>query len=127
SLLRRGAKDAPDGSGQRVPLTGCDVELLPALRGHSIELGASIVFGSALVVRNPATLDQTVKRWIEGSLLDQEYVIRAALDRLCDRMTVRRSPQQRAQNEEIECALEKLDSTLASLGRHSRWRICPLT
>jgi hypothetical protein len=36
-------------------------------------------------------------------------------------MTVRGFPPQRAQNEEIECALEELDSTQASFGRHSRW------
>ena len=38
SLLRRGAKDTTDGSGQRVPPAGFDLELLPALRGQSINL-----------------------------------------------------------------------------------------
>src|SRR5688572_9666979 len=98
SLLSGGAKDAPDGSGQRVPLAGLEVELLPPLRGQSIELGAPVVLRGALVERNPATLDQAVKRRIQRSLLDQEHVIRAPLDRLRDRMAVRGSPPQRAQN-----------------------------
>src|SRR4051812_45225534 len=109
SLLGGGPKNAPDGSGQRVPLAGFGVELLPALRGQSIELGAPIVLGGALLERNPAALDQPVKRRIEGSLLDQEHVVRATLDRLRDRMAVRRSPPERAQNEQIQRALQELD------------------
>lgn len=39
SLLRRGAKDAANGSRERVPPAGFDLELFPALRGQSVEIG----------------------------------------------------------------------------------------
>src|SRR5687768_5700297 len=121
SLLRGGPKNAPDCSGECVPLAGFDVELLTSLCRQSIEFGAPVVLGRAVLERNPAALDQPVKCRIERSLLDQQDIIRATLDRLGDRMTVGGSPPQRTQNEEIECALEELDSTQASFGRHSRW------
>jgi len=64
-LLCGRAEDSPDGCGDRVPLAGFDLELLPALRGQSIELGAPVVLGSAVVERDPVAFDQPVKRWIK--------------------------------------------------------------
>src|ERR1700752_541515 len=93
-LLRGRAEDSPDGCGERVPLAGFDLELLPALCGQSIELGAPIVFGGAFIESNPAPFDQAVKAWIQGSLLPQQHVIRAVFDRFRDRMAVRGSPSQ---------------------------------
>src|SRR5688572_22876069 len=74
-LLRGRAEDSPHGRRQRVPSVGLDLELLPALRRQSIELGAPIVLGSAVVERNPAAFDQPVKGGIEGALLHHEHVI----------------------------------------------------
>src|SRR5688572_13427076 len=121
-LLRGRAEDSPHGRRQRVPFADFDLELLPALRRQSIELGAPIVLGGAVIERNPATFDQPVKGWIEGALLDQEHVIRATFDRFRERMSVRGSPSQRAQNQEVECALQEFDAALVASSRHSRWR-----
>jgi hypothetical protein len=74
-LLRGRAEDSPDGRRQRVPFAGFNLELLTAFRRQSIELGAPIVLGGAILERNPATFDQPVKGWIEGALLHQEHVI----------------------------------------------------
>src|SRR5262245_58804393 len=114
--------DQRDGGAWRVPLAGFDLELLPALCGQSVELGASIVLGGAFVERNPATFDQAVKRWIQGSLLHQEDVIRAVFDRFRNRMAVRSSPPKGAQNEKIQGALEEFDAGAIVPSRHSRWQ-----
>src|SRR5258707_216187 len=124
-LLRGRAEDSPHGRRQRVPFAGFDLQLLPALRRQSIELGAAIVLGGAVVERDPATFDQPVKGWIEGALLHQEHVIRATLDRFRDGMAVRGSPSQRAQNQEVERALQEFDASRVASGRHSRWRGYP--
>src|SRR4030095_9096358 len=78
------------------------------------------VLGRAFIERNPATFDQPVKGWIQGPLLHEEHVIRAVFDRFRYRMAVCGSPSQRAQNQEVECALQKIDAVGSS--RHSRWR-----
>src|SRR6187549_2297455 len=119
SLLAGRAKDATDGPRQRFPLAGLDVELLSALRRQPIELGAPVVLRSALVEADRAALDQPVKRRIEGSLLDQQNVLRSALDRLGDRVAVRRPPAERAKDQQIQRALQQLDA-LAVSPRHPR-------
>src|SRR5262249_22815697 len=121
-LLRRRTKDARDGSSERVPLARFDLELFAALRGQSIELGAAIVLRRAVVERNPAAFDQPVKRRVEGPLLHTEHVIRSALDRFGNGVSVRRSPPQCPQHQEIQRALQELDSAVAAPGRHSRRR-----
>src|SRR5262245_39580965 len=111
SLLLRGrAEDPPDGRGQRVPLARLDRELLPALRGQPVELGPPVVLGGAVIEVDPATLDQAVEGRVQRSLLHQQDVVRALFDRLRNRMAVRRSPPQRAQDEEVEGALQELDA-----------------
>src|SRR5687768_17027908 len=102
SLLRGWAQNATDGSGEPVPLARFDVELFPPFGGQSIELGAPVVLGRAVVERNPPALDQPVQRWIEGPLLHQQHVFRSTLDGFGDGVTVRRSQPQRAQNQQIE-------------------------
>src|SRR6476660_6055808 len=120
SRLSRRAKDATDGPRQRIPFARLDVELLAALRRQPIELGAPVVLRSAVVESDEAALDQPVKRRIQGSLLHQEDVLRAALDGLGDRVTMRRTEAQRAKDQQIQRALQKLDARLAAPGRHSR-------
>src|SRR5262245_13458324 len=120
SLLPRRAKDAADGPRQCVPLARLELELFPALWCQSIELGAPIVLGRTVVEGDPAALDQPVKRRIERTLLDQQHLLRAALDRLGDGMAVRRTETQRAQNQEIQSSLQDLDARVTVFGRHSR-------
>src|SRR5262245_25919837 len=79
SLLCGGTKNTGDGAGQLLPLARFDVELLAALCRESIELGAAVVFGRALVEGDPPALDETMQRRIQRSLLDQQDVVRAAL------------------------------------------------
>src|SRR5262249_47380188 len=121
-LLRGGPEDSPDGGRERVPLAGLNLELLPALRGQAIELGAPVVLGGAFIERDPATFDQPVKCRIEGALLHQEHVLRATLDRCRKGRAVRRPPSQRAENQEVECPLQERDAGPIHSSRHSRCR-----
>jgi len=45
---------------------------------------------------DPPALDQPMERRVERALLDQQHVVRAALDGLHDRVAVRRAEPQRA-------------------------------
>src|SRR5262245_37166021 len=82
TLLSRGTPDASNGAGQLFPFARFDVELLPALRRQAIELGATVVLGGALVEGDPSALDEAVQRRVQRPLLDQQDIVRAALDRL---------------------------------------------
>src|SRR6185503_19326154 len=102
SLLSGRAKDAADGSRQRLPLARLDVELPATLRRQPIELGAPVVLRGAVVEGDEAALDQPVQRWIEGSLLHQQNVVRAALDRLGDRVAMGRTEAQRGKHQQVQ-------------------------
>src|SRR4030095_3593586 len=126
-LLCSGAENAGNGGGQLFPFIRLDVELLAASCRQSIELGATIVLGCALLESDPPTLDEAVQRRVQRSLLDQQHVVRTALDRLDDGMTVRGTEAQGPQDQQIESALKQRD-TVFTLGRHSmRGTLCPLT
>jgi len=51
-------------------------------------------------------------------LLDLQYVVGIALDGLGEGVPMERCEQQRPEDEEVECALQELDSWIFS--RHSR-------
>jgi hypothetical protein len=62
--------------------------LLPALRREPIKPGLSIIFRNAFFGRDPASLDEPVKGWIDGPLFNKEYILRIAFDRLGNCVTV---------------------------------------
>jgi hypothetical protein len=56
----------------------------------------------------PTTLDQAVESRIKRPLLNLEHVVRPTLDGFGDRMTVSRPKTERAENQQIERALQEL-------------------
>src|SRR4051794_23374079 len=91
SLLCGGAQDPRNRAGQRVPLACFDLQLLAAFGGERVELGAAIVLGDAFVEGDPAPLDQPVQSWIKRSLFDLQHIVRPALDRFGNGVTMRRT------------------------------------
>jgi hypothetical protein len=73
--------------------------LIPALRGQPVKLGSSIIFGNAFFRLDPASLNESVKGWIERASLNEEYIFRIAFDRLGDGMTVQGTQQERPEYE----------------------------
>jgi hypothetical protein len=51
-------------------------------------------------------------------VLDQELFIRRLLDCACDALAVLRSKDERAENQQIQCALQQFQSFPCFLGRH---------
>src|SRR5688500_12559004 len=109
SLLRR-AKDTTNGSGERVPLACFDVELLTALRGQSVKLGAPVVLRRAFLKGDPSTLDQAVQGGVQRSLLHLQHIVRRVLDGLGNGMAVRRPETQRSEDQQVQRALQQLNS-----------------
>src|SRR5438093_1693727 len=121
SLLCRGSKDTGNGSSQLVPPAGFDGELFATPGGQAVELGAPVVLGGPVVERNPSSFDQPMQRRVQGALLHLEHILGAALDGLGDCMAVSGSQPQRAEDQQVQRALQELDAVLIPFGRHSRW------
>src|SRR5580698_393767 len=109
-LLLGGAEDAGDGAGEFVPLAGFEVELRAALRREGVKLCAAIVFGSSVGGGDPFALDEAMERGIERALLDLEHFVGAEFDGLGDGVAVRGAEQERAEDEQVERALEHFDA-----------------
>jgi hypothetical protein len=119
-LLICGAKNAGDGSGESVPLAGFNGELPPALGGQPVKFGAAIIFGNAVLGGDPPSLDEAMKSRVERALLDLQNIGRIEFDCFGNRVSVRRPEEQRAENEQVESALQEFEALIAFFGRHSR-------
>jgi hypothetical protein len=94
--------------------------LPPALGRQPVELRLAIVLGDAPFDRNPSPLDQSMQRWVQRALFDLQYIVRVEFNRLGDGVAVPRAQQQRAQNQQVQRALEQFNTLFLSFGRHSR-------
>jgi hypothetical protein len=74
-----------------------------------VELGPPVVFGCAVRDRDPAAFDEAVQCRIERALLDAQHFVGITLNRFRDRVAVRGSEQQRAQDEQVQRALQQFD------------------
>ena len=96
------------------------MQLFAAFGGEEVELGAAIVLRNAFFGRDPAAFDEAMEGRIERALLDLEHVLGLALDSFGDGMAVGGAGRERAQDEQIEGALQKLDAGRFVFSRHSR-------
>ena len=69
--------------------------------------------------RDPAAFDEAVQRRIERALLNAQHFVGITLNRFGDRMAVRGSEEQRAQDEHVQRALQQLDVPFRLSHRHS--------
>jgi hypothetical protein len=68
-----------------------------------------------------------MQRGIERALLDLENFVGAEFDGFGDGVAVGGAEQERAEDEQVEGALEHFDALEFVFSRHSRWRIMMLT
>src|SRR6185437_3287936 len=99
-------EDEPDGACHSPPSADCGVQLLSALAGEPIELGLAVVVADAPLGGDASAILEAMERGIEGALLNLEGAFRGPFDGLRDGMSMGRSHEQGAQDEQIEGALE---------------------
>ena len=81
--------------------------LRPGL-GQPVELRAPVVVRVAPRRLDPALLLEPVERRVEGPLIDLEDILRHLLQALGDAPSMHVARRQRAENEEVERALEEV-------------------
>ena len=85
---------------------GLHGQLLAPFGGEPVELGAPVVFRCAFLSRNPPALDEPVQRRIERPLLHLQHVLGVALDGFGDGVAVAPARHQRAQDQQVQRALQ---------------------
>src|SRR5689334_24179163 len=106
-------ENAPDGPGERAPLAALFEQLFAALGSERVKPRLAIVRRDAPLRRNPALRLQPLQRRIQRAVLDQQHVFGLFLDNARDALPMLWAKHQRAQNQQIEGALQESDS-----GRH---------
>src|SRR5262249_39094923 len=116
--LRRRKHDAGDRARELLPAGPLLDEPLAAGRGQSVDTPALIVLRELPVRRARAVTSEPMERRIERPRIDLENILRARSNRLRDAVAMVLTPTERLQDEEIECALEQLDSRERPFLRH---------
>src|SRR6476469_3217358 len=93
---------------QSPPALGFGAEGFAAKGRQVVVLGAAIVVGDAPFAVDPLLLLETLEGGIERALVDLEHAPRRLLDALGDAPAVHRRERERAQNEEVDRAAERL-------------------
>src|SRR6476469_7240888 len=104
----RGAQELLDRDHQSPPALGFDAEGFAAEGRQVVVLGAAIVVRDAPFAVDPLLLLETLEGGIERALVDLEHAARRLLDALGDAPAVHRRERERAQNEEVDRAAERL-------------------
>jgi len=108
TLLFRRAEDQGDGVAQALPIGNFGFHLSAALLGERVELGFASGLGFFPFGLQPASVFQTMKRGIEGALMDLEEVLRDLLKALRDSVAVAGAQSDNLQNQEIQRSSEEL-------------------
>ena len=101
-------QDQSHGAGEGLPFRLLGGQLLAPERREPIVPGALALVGELPGRRDPALRLQPVQRRIERAGLDLQQVFRGPLNVLGDGVAVGRSGEQRAQDQEVERALQEL-------------------
>src|SRR5262245_32123773 len=105
-------QDAANGRCQAFPLTGFCRELLAAGFRQRVEARSPVVVRGAPFGTDPSLLFEPLQGGVEGAVIDQERVFRLPLNAEGDAVAVLRPEQKRAEDQQIEGALEKGDPFL---------------
>src|SRR5688572_15643705 len=104
----RELEDELNGFGKATPGGGLACELAAPGGGELVELGAAPELGDAPLGLHEAIVLEPVERGVERSLIHAERVARDLLDAVRHGPSVHRLARERAEDEEIERALEEL-------------------
>src|SRR5580700_3800106 len=94
-------KNPRDGLCQPLPFVGFFDQLFAARRGQRVEPGLAVVGRNSPLRRDPASLFEPLKCGIESPMLDEHLFFRRFLDGACDPLSVLRSKNQCAQDQQI--------------------------
>src|SRR6266568_6681405 len=123
ALLSLGPENSSYGGGEPPPLGRLSDELFAAGRGQRVEASFAIVFGGAPLGCDPAASLQALERGIERAVFDQQLLVGRLLDRPRDALAVLRAENERAQDQQVERALQEFQPFCFFSGRHMT-RVC---
>src|SRR5262249_42599679 len=103
--------------GEALPFAGFLDELLAPEGGEGARARPPVVRGDAPLAGNPAPLFQALERGKESAVLDEQLMIRGVLDGMADRLAVPRAEDRRAEDQQVQRALQQVER-LALSGRH---------
>src|SRR5262245_29493171 len=120
SRLATRSHDLADRTGKLVPRSRLGDELSFSDGGELVVFRTATVFRQRPLRFDPAAVLHAVERWIQRALLDLKRVLGRVLYPARDAESVHRSPRQRLEDDEIECALEQFDRRHACSLRRSK-------
>ena len=99
------------------------LELLPALGGELVVLGAAVGLRERPLGVDPAALFHAVKSRVERALFDFEKIVGGALDVLHESVAVQSLSFERAENHHFECTREEITLLRLRHGSRSSWTL----
>jgi len=103
---------------ESVPGRGLGAELRATLGRQLVELGFAVVLAAAPLALDPAALLEAVQGGVERAFTYGENVICELLDPSGDGVSVRGSPRERLEDEEVERALQEVEIGRARHASH---------
>src|ERR1051325_4174930 len=103
-------QDSADRGAKLVPLFGFQLQLLAAGRRQAIEAGSAAEFGYAPFRFDPTLMFQAMEGWIQRTLIHLENFLRDLLNPFRGSPTVHRAVLEGSQDQEIEGALEQVET-----------------
>src|SRR5258708_166616 len=103
-------QDQRDGSREALPLAGLLHETLAAGGGQGVEARLAVVRGHAPLARDPSPLFQSLQRRVQRAVFDEQFLLRRSLDGQRDALSVLRSEDQGAKDQQVQRPLQQLES-----------------
>jgi hypothetical protein len=117
-LASLGLQNPSDCRRQSLPPGGFFSELFAARRREGIKPRLAVVGRGSPLRGNPAALLQPLQSGIKCSVLHKQFFVRGLLNGARDSLAMLRTKNQRAQDEQVQRALEKFQPFFVFLGRH---------
>src|SRR5262245_15262793 len=109
-LYLNGLEDLRDCSSQPAPRAGLRLEPRAAFLRQLVVLGAAVVVGGAPLRLDPAAALEAMERRVQRALLDVEGRAGDLVEAFRDSPAVLRLEGHGLQDEEVECALRKIEA-----------------
>src|SRR6185436_2148442 len=97
-----------NGKDETLELGALGAEPFLAGRGQRVVAGAAIVLRRAPLGFHPSVQQQPLQRGVERAFADLQHVLRHDLEPVGDAVAMQRPGDERAQDQEVECAREQV-------------------